>query len=271
MEDDKPLLIDLFCGVGGAGMGYHRAGFDVIGVDKLPQPEYPFQMFRSDAIEFIDSYLVDSPGWPRVAGRPIAAIHASPPCKRFSTLSKSLGYESHTDLLTPAREALYRLDDKLGRGQIPWIIENVPGAPMRSPIVLCGSMFGLQIEAVDESGKPWDGNDSFKGAYLQRHRLFESNILLMVPGPCNHNNVRNAKGEQIRAMGVYGNGRGGGELKFRTANAAQAKALMGIDWAGRIGVTQAVPPAYTEYLGTQLLEVAKWSQSEQQQLSLPEL
>jgi DNA (cytosine-5)-methyltransferase 1 len=100
---------------------------------------------------------------------------------------------------------------------------------MRNPIMLCGSMFNLRIER----------------GYLQRHRLFESNIMLQMPRPCNH---------EGQAIGVYGNGRGGGPLRLRTANAAEAKALMGIDWAGRNGITQAVPPAYTEYLGGQLIK-----------------
>jgi len=212
---DRPLLLDLFCGIGGAATGYHRAGFDVIGVDWKPMSEYPFPIFRADAIEFgVPEYI---------NGMKVDAVHASPPCKRFSTLSKSLGYDSHTDLLTPTREMLSKLS-------IPWIIENVPGAPMRNPIILCGSMFDLRIER----------------GYLQRHRLFESNVLLMVPGPCNHTG---------QAIGVYGNGQGGGSLKNRTANAAEARALMGIDWAGRNGITQALPPAYTEYLGCQIRQL----------------
>jgi hypothetical protein len=107
---------------------------------------------------------------------------------------------------------------------------------MNNAITLCGSMFDLKIEE----------------GYLQRHRKFESNVMLMVPGPCRHKEMVNSKGEQIRAMGVYGNGRGGGELKDRTANADQARRLMGIDWAGRAGVAQAVPPVYCEYIGKQL-------------------
>lgn len=220
------LLLDLFCGIGGAAMGYSRAGFDIIGVDKLPQPEYPFPMYRADAIEFAQACLLEENAM--IGPTPVAAIHASPPCKRFSTLSKSLGYDSHTDLLTPIREILTQV-------KIPWIIENVPGAPMRNPMILCGSMFDLRIEE----------------GYLQRHRLFESNIRLLVPGPCKHEFMRSEYG--IKAIGVYGNGRGGGELKNRTANADQARRLMGIDWAGRAGIAQAVPPAYTEYLGGQLL------------------
>lgn len=226
----RPLLLDLFCGIGGAAKGYERAGFDIIGVDWKVMPEYPYPIFRADALDFMRSLIYQD--FKVIGNRPaVAAIHASPPCRRFSTLSKSLGYESHTDLLTPIRELLQEAESAYGnkRGKkLPWIIENVPGAPMQNPIILCGSMFDLKIER----------------GYLQRHRLFESNVSLMVPGPCNHTG---------QAIGVYGRGRGGGVLKERTANAQEARDLMGIDWAGRDGVTQAIPPAYTKYLGKQLL------------------
>lgn|SRR5262245_11350593 len=211
------LLLDLFSGIGGAAVGYNRAGFDVVGVDKHWMPEYPFPYYRQDAIIFMRDFLDEGM---EINGIPVDAIHASPPCKKFSTISKSLGYDSHVDLLTPIRELLIE-------SGLPYIIENVPGAPMRNAIMLCGSMFNLRIER----------------GYLQRHRLFESNIMLQMPRPCDHTG---------QAIGVYGNGRGGGPLKLRTANAAEARELMGIDWAGRNGITQAVPPAYTQYLGEQL-------------------
>ena len=217
-------LLDLFSGIGGAGVGYSRAGFKVVGVDKQWMPEYPFPYYRQDALKFMERFLEDGN---TINGEPVDAIHASPPCKKFSTISKSLGYDSHTDLLTPIREMLVE-------SGLPYIIENVPGAPMRNPIMLCGSMFELRIER----------------GYLQRHRLFESNIMLQMPRPCRH---------EGQAIGVYGNGRGGGPLRMRTANAAEAKALMGIDWAGRNGITQAVPPAYTEYLGKQLANTLQQS------------
>jgi DNA (cytosine-5)-methyltransferase 1 len=197
-DGDRPLLLDLFCGIGGAGMGYYKAGFDILGVDHRPMLEYPFPFIRMDAMEFMEQEF---------QYHDIKAIHASPPCKKFSTLSKSLGYDSHLDLLTPTREWLQ--SDAVGEGVL-WIIENVPGAPMRNAVILCGSMFNLRIER----------------GYLQRHRLFESNIRIVVPGPCNH---------EGQAIGVYGNGRGGGALRERTASAQEARDLMGIDWARWIG------------------------------------
>src|SRR5215471_9125204 len=223
-----PTLLDLFCGIGGAAVGYERAGFDeIIGVDNVAQPQYPFKFIRSDAITFLNDGGIDEIEFD--------AVHASPPCKKFSVISKTLGYRSHTDLLTPTAEwfedhfgmigAMKDYVGARGKGQhVPWIIENVISAPMRNhSIMLCGSMFDLRIER----------------GYLQRHRLFESNIRLIVPGPCKH-------GQQ--AIGVYGNGRGGGPMRERTANGQEAKDLMGIHWAGRNGVVQAVPPAYTTYL-----------------------
>ena len=224
---DRPLLLDLYCGIGGSSVGYHRAGFDVVGVDWASQPQYPFPFYRMDALKF---------GVPsEINGVKVAAVHASPPCQRFVSLGKGMGhwkgFDHHPDKLSQTRDMFVELDL-----QIPWVIENVEGAPMNDAIVLCGSMFDLKIER----------------GYLQRHRKFESNLFelrgvpLMVPGPCRHDIAP-------RAIGVYGNGRGGSGLRDRTANAAEAKALMGIDWASRDGITQAIPPAYTAYIGKQLL------------------
>jgi len=229
---ERPLLVDLYCGIGGAAMGYYRAGFDVIGVDHMAMPEYPFPFFRSEALEFLRRIAADDY---KIAGRKIAAFHASPPCQKFVSLGKGQnwqGFDFKPDALTPTR---VRFQDDLADTDIKWVIENVPGAPMGHAITLCGSMFDLRI--APEPDMP-------KGGYLQRHRKFESNILLMVPGPCNH---------EGQAIGVYGNGRGGGAMRHRTANADQARRLMGIDWASRTGLTQAIPPAFTEYIGKQLL------------------
>lgn len=142
----KPRLLDLFCGAGGAGMGYHRAGFDVVGVDIAPQPRYPFEFHQADAM----TYPLDG----------FDAIHASPPCPRYANVTRWRGdQDAHPDLLPPIRQ---RLDES----GLPWVIENVVGAPMRADLMLCGSMFGLKV---------------------RRHRWFESNILLftMLP-PCRH-------------------------------------------------------------------------------------
>ena len=141
----RPRLLDLFCGAGGAAMGYHRAGFEVVGVDINPQPRYPFEFHQADALEY------------PLAG--FDAIHASPPCQRFSTMTKRWARSSsHSDLIEPTRS-------RLRESMLPYVIENVAGAPLVGPIRLCGSSFGLPV---------------------RRHRLFEmSSPPLLVP-PCQH-------------------------------------------------------------------------------------
>ena len=116
-----PRLLDLFCGAGGAGMGYHRAGFEVVGVDIKPQPRYPFEFHQADALTFVAEY-----------GDRFDAVHASPPCQRFSDLAKRNGNaDEWPDLIEPLRPILRMI----GR---PYVIENVEGAPLRDPAMLCG-------------------------------------------------------------------------------------------------------------------------------------
>jgi hypothetical protein len=216
----KPRLLDLFCGAGGAGMGYHRAGFEVVGVDINWQPDYAGDEFhRGDAMTFpLDGFDV---------------IHASPPCKRRTPLRHvarsrfpSL-FDPHPDLVTPTFVRL--------RGQsTPWVVENVPGPDFPSAITLCGSMFGLRV---------------------RRHRVFASSVVLPRPPECRH-------AEQGNVVGVYGNGGGdsgrarrggGGGVKVAGADAAAA---LGIDWTThQPSLAQAIPPAYTEWIGAHLLRV----------------
>lgn len=206
----RPLLLDLFCGAGGASVGYHRAGFDVVGVDINPQPNYPFEFYQSDALSFpTDGFDV---------------IHASPPCQAYST-TKTMHSNSHPDLIGQVRHLL--------RGKI-YIIENVPGAPLNSPIVLCGEMFGLRVI---------------------RHRLFE--ISLPVTAPIHRKHVGRTHGmrhgkypENPWYFGVYGDGTDKGTT-------AQWKEAMEIDWMTRRELAQAIPPAYSEYIGQQLIEVCR--------------
>lgn len=215
----RPLLLDLFCGAGGAAMGYHRAGFDVVGVDINPQPRYPFEFRQADAMGalldhlFCDESCLSTPPLPQ-----FAAIHASPPCQAFSSMTHCQGDPgSHADLLTPIRQTLNLLG-------LPWVIENVPGAPMRADYKLCGCMFGLAV---------------------QRERWFETSWHAFdLRQPCHH---------PAAAVGVYGYGgpRGSsGRLSGRHARWSQA---MAIDWMDARELTQAIPPAYTEYIGSQLL------------------
>jgi DNA (cytosine-5)-methyltransferase 1 len=209
----RPRLLDLFCGAGGAGMGYHLAGFDVVGVDVEPQPRYPFRFVQGDALDVLA-------GWDLMP--PFDAVHASPPCRDHSTLSFIHGKVGTGYLLEATRRALVRTG-------LPYVIENVPGAPLLDPLWLCGSEFGLL-----------DG-----GRWLKRHRGFESNVLLMGAGGCN------CAGRPIG--GVYGGGpqTTGGRFKF---DAAGRRRVMGIDWMTRDEMAQAIPPAYTQFIGEQLMD-----------------
>nr|WP_156172681.1 DNA cytosine methyltransferase [Microbacterium sp. Ag1] len=195
-----PKLLDLFSCAGGAGMGYHRAGFEVVGVDIRPQPNYPFEHHVGDAIEFV-----------REHGHEFDAIHASPPCQAYS-ITRHMHTKDHPDLVEPTRAALI----ETGR---PWIMENVPGAPMLDYVTLCGSMFGLT--AVDTDGEL---------LALRRHRLFESNVFMLSAGSCVH--------DRTRVAGVYGGGAVSKERRSTTTgrrvgytpHKAIAEQLLGIDW-----------------------------------------
>lgn len=216
-------LLDVFCGVGGASMGYAWAGFDVVGVDIEPHPAYPLPFVQADALEVLadDRWLVA-----------FDIVHASPPCPLFSVVTTPTSRAKHPDLLAPTRAALIA-------ARVPYIIENVPGAPMVSPLMLCGASFGLGTRCDD-------------GVYrhLRRHRLFESNLAIMGPGcAC----------PPSQPVGVHGQG---GGLRYRAdgtsrgyqSSAAEARRAMRIEWAtNHKDVTDAIPPAYTEYLGRQVL------------------
>lgn len=213
---ERYVLFDTFCGAGGAGLGYWLAGFDVVGFDTRDQPAYPFEFYQLDALE-----ILASQSWLRHAD----AVHASPPCKHHTQLKflrDSMGYKSSDlDYLPQTRELLESWGGL-------WLIENVPGAPMRIDAVLCGTQFGLV----------------YKGRQLQRHRWFESNFRLRRPG-CKHKGV---------PLGVYGRIRdslGSGSETVPTLDAGRS--LMGISWMNWYELKESVPPAYTEHLGGQLL------------------
>lgn len=210
--DEKPLLLDLFCGAGGAAMGYHRAGFKVVGVDISPQPHYPFLFVQADALAFLARN-----------GKHFDAIHASPPCQRYSVATKVHGteqVETHPDLVEPTRQLLLKTG-------IPFVIENVPGAPLLGSLLLCGSMFGLEV---------------------RRHRIFEGTVPIMSPSSCNHTEA---------AVGVYGHtgagaNRGRERERGRANGVADWRRAMGIDWMGVDELAEAIPPAYTEWIGASL-------------------
>jgi DNA (cytosine-5)-methyltransferase 1 len=201
-------LLDLFCCQGGAAEGYRRAGFtDIVGVDIVMQPRYPFQFVLHDALDYLRRHAHE-----------FDAIHASPPCQKFTNAQKIMRRE-HPDLIAPVRELL----DELGK---LYVIENVPAAPLLDPVELCGAMF--------------------PGLATYRHRLFETNWPLTAPAHPEHRFKTTKMGRPPRPgefMHVVGNFSG----------VTRARAAMGIDWMSRDGLREAIPPAYTEFIGQQLL------------------
>jgi len=206
----RPLLLDLFCGAGGAAQGYSLAGFDVVGVDLLRLSSYPFPRLVGDAVD------------PPVDLTRVTAIHASPPCQAYSTASPR--GKVYPDLIPLVRGWLRSTG-------LPYVIENVPPAPLEDPVTLCGSSFGLLV---------------------RRHRKFETNWPL-IGKPCDHLS-------QGKPWGVYGHGGGtsskrpNGKDRGRKAAPSQFAALMEMPWATPQEIVQAIPPAYTKWIGDQLME-----------------
>lgn len=202
----KPRLLDLYCKAGGAGWGYHLAGFDVTGVDIRPQPRYPLAFMRGDALEYLAAH-----------GHEYDAIHASPPCQAFSNAQRIMGRQ-HPDLVGPTRELLLQLGK-------PWVIENVEGAPLHGPVTLCGAMFGLRT---------------------YRHRLFEASFPLTAPEHRAHTAPLRKMGRPVRDgefIHIVGNFSG----------AALAREVMGMPWATRDELREAIPTAYTQHVGKWLM------------------
>lgn len=205
----RPRLLDLFCGAGGASVGYHRAGFEVVGVDIAPQPRYPYEFVQADAMTFpLDGF---------------DAVHASPPCQDHSTLRSRAGDHGTGWMLDGIRR-------RLAAAAVPWVIENVPGATMRADVTLCGGMFGLRT---------------------YRHRWFEIDPrvgLLLTPSHPKHRTRTSTKkrrtcwdaGLHISVTGDVGTYVG--------------RRALGIDWMTGHELSQAIPPAYTEHVGSILLD-----------------
>jgi len=213
----KPKLLDLFSGTGGAARGYADAGFEVVGVDIVPQPHYPYTFIQADALTFpLDGFDV---------------IHASPVCKGYTELNYR-GKEKHEKLILPVKERLRQ------SGKV-FVIENVSGAKLELPgaLWLCGSQFGLSV---------W------------RHRLFESNILLFAPGPCKHTmRPISIHGDHVWNHSLHGTTRmTDGRIRPRQVTFADGCKAMNIDWMTRQSeLSQAIPPAYTRWIGAQLITI----------------
>ena len=209
-----PWLLDLYCCAGGAAVGYWRAGFNVVGVDILPQKRYPFTFVQADALDVLRGQIAN------LGIRHFAVIHASPPCEHYSKTQRiqSLAYP---DLIGPTRDLLAPLG-------IPYVIENVEDAQdeLIDPIRLCGG--------------------TFPELRTYRHRLFESSVPLTAPPHAKHTVKQTKMGRTPKPgeyMHVVGNFSG----------VEYAREAMGISWMGRDELKEAIPPAYTEYIGKQLM------------------
>lgn len=204
----RPRLLDLFCGAGGCSVGYHRAGFDVVAVDIAPQPHYPFaEVYQDDAMAVLRDVAFC---------RQFDAIHASPPCQSYSAHMSHLAFDQPR-LIEPVREALI----EIGR---PYVIENVVGAPVIDPAVVCGTGLGLRV---------------------YRHRLFESSEPI-TGTTCDHSRPAMNPHNQAGRDAMYAEfGRRDPEPRWRDE--------MGVAWMSRYEAREAVPPAYTEFIGRQVL------------------
>lgn len=203
----QPKLLDLFCGAGGAGMGYHWAGFQVIGVDIAPQPHYPFEFHQTDWLEYLSKHWHE-----------FDTFHASPPCQGYSRMRHLpwLSDKTYPLLIPSVRDAL----QETGK---TWVIENVSDAPLNGA-QLCGMALGLPIT---------------------RHRRFESNVMLLFP-PCpGHPNLWHGRNNMRR--------RGSNSGVMGIAPDQDPREAMGIDWMTGMEMRQAVPPAYTELIGHQII------------------
>lgn len=218
----RPRLLDLFCGAGGAAMGYHRAGFDVVGVDIHPQPHFPFEFIQADAIEYLSETMASG----------FDAIHASPPCQ-FYTRLRTLPWlrdREYWESIPPTMAAVQATG-------LPWCVENVESRAAKDALgsawTLCGTMFDLR----------WDD-----GRPLYRHRVFAMSEFTLTPAHPKHQDVL-VPGPLLKGRARLNNGYviGGHQNGLRAMNA------MGIDWMTGNELSQAVPPAYTEWIGRQLL------------------
>lgn len=199
--------LDLFCCAGGAGEGYRLAGFDVTGVDIRPQPKNPHRFIQNDALEYL-----------RKHGHEFDFIHASPPCQAYTKASKQWRKEGreYPDMIAATREAL------VASGK-PWVIENVPGAPLQNPIFLNGAAFGIRVH---------------------RPRYFESSLPLPQPDVPPTKPVKMGRpireGDTVQPVGHF-------------SGVAYAAREMGLPWMGQAELAQAIPPAYTQWIGRQVM------------------
>jgi DNA (cytosine-5)-methyltransferase 1 len=213
-------LLDLYCGEGGAAVGYYRSGFDVVGVDLEPRlaKRYPYEFHTGDALEFVKEH-----------GHEFDVIHASPPCQRYSITNAARKHD-YPDLVAATRDVLQATG-------LPYVIENVAGAPLLNPVVLCWSHFNRPGVVLDDDGTL---------LRMERHRLFETNFPVLV-GECHHP-------KNIQVAGSYGGARRD-KIEARTVRKGGyvpskpvQQQLLGIDWMTQHGLYQSIPPAYTQHI-----------------------
>lgn len=214
------IVLDLFCGEGGASMGYNNAGFKVIGVDNKEQKKYPFKFIQDDAILVLHK-LKDLP-------YDFDLIHASPPCQGYSGLTPAISKHKHEKLISEVRRSIVRTG-------IPYVIENVYGAKkeLNNPVMLCGSMFGLRT---------------------QRHRYFETSFEVEAPKNCDHSQLpllvtTASKGSREKRF----------KLGIQPKTVLNAPMAYGVDWMSGKGLSQCIPPAYTYHVGVSFLHYFKTS------------
>jgi len=230
----RPRLLDLFCGEGGAAMGYSRAGFDVLGVDTKAArlALYPFESVQGDALEYAMNHADG-----------FDAIHASPPCTGYSRATAALPdrFTRYDRLIAATRDAISGLG-------VPYVIENVADArpELVNPVRLCWSMFHRPGSVLDTDGTP---------LRMERHRLFESNVALMLPGVCDHP-------ADVQVAGAYGGARrdpweakhvrkGG----YVPRSLDVLRALIGAPWMSQTGCFLSIPPSYTTWVGEAVMDV----------------
>ena len=213
---ELPRLLDVGCCAGGGAWGYHLAGLKVTGVDVVPQPNYPFEFIQADGLEF----LADPANL-----EPFDAIHCSWPCQKWARASRHNG-RVYPDLVTPGRKLLQAQPR-------PWIMENVPDSPLRPDVVLCGCYFDLELPGTGQ---------------LIRARAFETSWGASVALP--------AHDHHAPAISIAGHGTPSW-ARARTGHirVADWREVMGITWTNRAELAEAIPPAYTKFMGALLLDV----------------
>lgn len=201
---NRPLALDLFCCAGGAAVGLHRAGYQIVGVDIDPQPRYPFAFIQADVT--------------KIDFARFALVWASPPCQQFCRLRTREDLSGYPDLIEPVRA-------KLIASGVPYVIENVPEAPIRKDLMLCGAMFGLRS---------------------YRHRHFECSFPIEQPEHPKHTVRVNRRGENRREHWANG----GFITITGDVGTYCGPEAMGIDWMSGNEMSEAIPPAYSEYIGS---------------------